>query len=80
ILTPSYGTEEMVVKFTTYYATPKAVESLLRTITYTNFSHNPLEIPRTVEFVLSDGDGATSKIATKTINIDARNDAPILGN
>ncbi|MDY6897764.1 MAG: hypothetical protein SWZ49_06745, partial [Cyanobacteriota bacterium] len=79
ILTPSYGTEEMVIKFTTHFGTDK-IRDLLGNISYTNFSHNPSETPRTVEFVLTDGDGGTSEVATKTINVAGRNDAPILSN
>ncbi|MBD1835364.1 DUF4347 domain-containing protein [Cyanobacteria bacterium FACHB-472] len=56
-------------------AAPIVTEELLRSITYSNTSDNPIA-SRTVQFVLTDGDGGTSTAATKTINVTAVNDAP----
>ena len=56
-------------------ATPDITQELLRNITYSNSSENPTA-SRTVQFILTDGDGGTSTAATKTINVTAVNDAP----
>ncbi|MGB3758058.1 MAG: putative Ig domain-containing protein [Rivularia sp. (in: cyanobacteria)] len=79
ILTFSYGVEDMVIDFNAN-ATPLAVQGLLRSITYNNFSRNPSTIPRTIEVLLNDGDGNTSEAVSKVINVQANNDAPIIGN
>ena len=78
ILTPSYGVEDMVIDFNTN-ATRLAVEELLQSITYSNFSRNPSTTPRTVELLLNDGDGNTSEAVSRTVNIFARNDFPLVG-
>ncbi len=78
ILTPSYGVEDMVIDFNAN-ATRLAVEELLQSITYNNFSRNPSTTPRTVEFLLNDGDGNTSEAVSKTVNFSARNDFPLIG-
>ncbi|MEA5594719.1 putative Ig domain-containing protein, partial [Rivularia sp. UHCC 0363] len=77
ILTPSYGVEDMVIDFNAN-ATREIVQRLLQSVTYTNFSRNPSTTPRTVEFMLSDGDGGAS-IVNKTVNVQAVNDAPFIG-
>jgi ELWxxDGT repeat protein len=78
ILTPSYGVEDMVIDFNAN-ATRLAVEELLQSITYSNFSRNPSTTPRTVEILLNDGDGNTSEAVSKTVNFSARNDFPLVG-
>ncbi len=48
-------------------ATLEATQALLRGVTYENVSETPVLAPRTVEFVIEDGDGGVSNIASKTI-------------
>lgn len=71
------GIEPLVITFNSS-ATPTATQALLQNITYANLSQNPSTASRTVRFVLTDGDGGTSAPVTKTIDIVAINDAPIL--
>ena len=59
-------------------ATVTVMQALLRNITYENLSEHPSTAPRTVRFVLTDGDGGVSNAATRTINVTAINDAPVL--
>ncbi|MBD2005175.1 MULTISPECIES: DUF4347 domain-containing protein [Cyanophyceae] len=56
-------------------ATPTVTQELLRSIAYSSTSENPTA-SRTVQFVLTDGDGGTSTAATKTITVTPVNDAP----
>ncbi len=72
------GVAPLVITFNNT-ATSKKVQALLRRIQYTNSSENPSEAPRTVSCSVKDGDGGTSIALTKTINVVAVNDAPILG-
>jgi hypothetical protein len=72
------GTTPLVVTFNAN-ATPTAATALLQNITYQNASDNPSTTPRTVRFVVTDGDGGTSTAVTETINVTAINDAPIIG-
>jgi Domain of unknown function (DUF4347)/Cadherin domain/Right handed beta helix region/Periplasmic copper-binding protein (NosD) len=71
------GSTPLVVTFNAS-ATPAAAQALLRNITYANVSDAPSTTPRTVRFVLTDGDGGTSGAPTKTINVIAVNDAPVI--
>uniref|UniRef100_UPI0016047CB9 DUF2341 domain-containing protein n=1 Tax=Stieleria mannarensis TaxID=2755585 RepID=UPI0016047CB9 len=57
-------------------STPAIVQAIGRQIAYFNASDNPSTAPRTVDFVLTDGDSGTSNAAQKTINVAAANDAP----
>ncbi|WP_439542574.1 beta strand repeat-containing protein [Hyphomicrobium sp.] len=58
-------------------ATSEAVDELIQRITFANTSENPSTLPRTVTFILVDGDGgADTGSATATINVAAVNDAP----
>lgn len=59
-------------------ATPVAVQALLQNLTYRNVSETPSTLPRTVTVALTDGDGGTSNVGTKTINVAAVNDAPVI--
>lgn len=56
-----------------------AVQALLRNVAFSNVSDAPSTLPRTVEVVLTDGDGGSSGPVTKIINVTAVNDAPIIG-
>jgi hypothetical protein len=55
-----------------------AVNALLRSITYDNVSQDPSTAPRSVRFVLTDGDGGTSNAETETINVAPTNNGPDL--
>ncbi|MBM4075898.1 MAG: hypothetical protein FJ267_09665 [Planctomycetes bacterium] len=50
-------------------ATPAATQALLRNITFRNTSATPSTNPRTAKVTLTDGDGGTSNIPTKQINV-----------
>ncbi|MBN3943305.1 DUF4347 domain-containing protein [Nostoc sp. NMS9] len=71
------GTQDLVINFNSK-ATPAAIQALIRSITYLNISENPTTTPRTVSFVLTDGDGGTSARVSQTINLTAVNDAPVV--
>src|SRR5262249_52786379 len=60
-------------------ATPAVTQALLRDITFRSISDAPSTLPRTVRVFLTDGDGGTSNLPTKTINVTAVNDAPTIG-
>ncbi|MEA5570965.1 hypothetical protein [Calothrix sp. UHCC 0171] len=72
------GTENLVINLNAN-ATPEATQALLRNITYTNTSQNPLTPNRTLEFILNDGSGGISTTVTKTIQVASNNDAPLVG-
>ncbi|MCC6509807.1 MAG: hypothetical protein IT423_11910 [Pirellulaceae bacterium] len=60
-------------------ATVEAVQALLRNVSFRNTSNAPSNVPRTVQFVLTDGDGGTSAPVNQTVNVIAVNDRPVLG-
>ncbi|MBN4005233.1 DUF4347 domain-containing protein [Nostoc sp. LPT] len=72
--TGGIGIQDLVINFN-YKATPTAIQALIRSINYANVSENPSTTPRTVSFVLTDGDGGTSTTVFKTINVTAVNDS-----
>ena len=55
------------------------VQAVLRNVTYRSLSENPSTTGRIVRVTLTDGDGGTSNLPTKTINVTAVNDAPMIG-
>ena len=60
-------------------ATPVAVTALVRNITYQNTDTTaPTPGARTVQFVLTDGDGGTSVNYDTTVTVSGVNDAPVL--
>jgi hypothetical protein len=61
-----YGTKDLIVTFNTA-ATKSIVQQLVRAITFKMVAGSAAK--RTVQFTLSDGDGGTSSIATKTVNV-----------
>src|SRR5215211_5119966 len=71
------GTTPLVVTFNAS-SSPAAAQALVRNITYRNVSESPATAPRTVRFVLSDGDGGTSAPATRAVSVTSVNDAPVL--
>ncbi len=50
-------------------ATPQAVQSLLRNITFVSLADSPSALPRTLAVTLSDGDGQVSNTPTKVVEI-----------
>ncbi|MBT9313446.1 choice-of-anchor Y domain-containing protein, partial [Leptothoe kymatousa] len=58
-------------------ANPTAVQAVMRNAVYGNSSDAPDTATRTVQFVLTDGDGAPSNAATRDIDVTAVNDAPV---
>ncbi|TVR48813.1 MAG: tandem-95 repeat protein, partial [Puniceicoccaceae bacterium] len=60
-------------------ATPAAVRSLLRRISFTNTDRFPSAGPRLVRFQVSDGDGGVSEPAFRTIEVVPVNAAPVAG-
>jgi len=78
------GTAEDLVFTLNANATPAATQALLRRIAYSNAGEAlPATGTRTVEFVLTDGDGNTSIAVTRNISIITatnNNDAPFVGN
>lgn len=71
------GTTPLSVSFNSM-ATLPIVQALLRSLTFRTLGDAPSTATRAIEFVLTDGDGATSNIATKTVTVKALNDRPIL--
>ncbi|MBM4074739.1 MAG: DUF1929 domain-containing protein, partial [Planctomycetes bacterium] len=71
------GTTALVVTFNVS-ATPTTVQHVLRNITFRSLSENPLTAARVVRVTVTDGDGGTSNLPTKTINVTAVNDAPVI--
>lgn len=60
-------------------ATAEAVQALLQAVTFrTTTSSAPLGT-RSVQFQLSDGDGGTSLVFTKLVNVVKKNQAPVIG-
>lgn len=59
-------------------STPERTRALLRNITYSNVSDAPSTTPRTIEFLLNDGDGGTSVGLTQVMSVTAVNDAPVV--
>lgn len=59
-------------------ATVAAVQALLRNVTFSNISEAPSTLPRTIDATVSDGDGGTSAAVTKTVQVTAINDAPVI--
>ena len=55
-----------------------AFQAALRTVTYTNSSDTPSTAARTIAFRATDDAAAASNVATRTINITAVNDAPVV--
>ena len=61
-------------------ATRSDVQSVLQAVSILNNSQDPTVGPRTVEAVITDGDGGTSNTLTKDVPFTAQNDAPLLNN
>ena len=61
-------------------STPVIAQDVLRQIAYSNTSNNPSTAPRTIDFVLTDGDGGASNTVQQTVNVTNVNAAPVLDN
>lgn len=59
-------------------ATLAAAQALVRALTFRTLGDNPSITPRTLALQISDGDGGTSNVINKTINVQAVDDAPRL--
>ena len=72
------GGTSLVVTFNTS-STPAAAQALVRNITYANADvDDPTIGVRSVRFVLTDGDGASSGGHVATVSVSAVNDAPVI--
>ncbi len=71
------GAKALVITFNAQ-ATPVAVQAVLRNATYFTVSDTPSTLNRTVRVYMTDGDGGTSTLSYKTIQVIAANDAPVL--
>jgi hypothetical protein len=58
--------------------TPGAAQALVRALTFRTLGDSPAIAPRKLALQISDGDGGTSNVINKTINVQAVNDAPRL--
>ena len=77
--TGGYGSENLVVQFSSTAATAVSVQALLQAITYKDASDNiPATDSRTLSITLNDGID-NSQVVTKPINLIGINDAPIIG-
>ncbi|MCC7422560.1 MAG: cadherin repeat domain-containing protein [Planctomycetaceae bacterium] len=74
------GATPLVITFNSQ-ATAAGVQAVLRNIVYSNVGTFPNIFPtRTVQAVLTDGDGGTSNVVTKTIVITGINTPPVVSN
>ena len=64
---PFTGTTMLVVTFNSAFATPDAVQALLRQLTFRTTATTPPLV--TVTATLTDGDGGTSAVVSKSINV-----------
>ena len=71
-----YGTDPLVFSLNGN-ADAIATRALMRNITFSNVSDDPGTAARTIEFVLTDGDGAGSNVISQTVNVTAVADDPI---
>ena len=72
-----YGSSNpLVISLNTIFATPVAVQALLRAIGFSNTSQNPSTAARTLSLTVNDGT-TLSNAATQTITVTATPDAPI---
>jgi hypothetical protein len=66
--TTHFATGALLVSFN-IAATPETATALLQAISYKNTAENPLTEIRTIEFTLTDGDGGTSHVASRNIEV-----------
>ncbi|WP_437202758.1 zinc-dependent metalloprotease family protein [Planctomicrobium sp. SH664] len=75
--TGGVGTTPLTVTFTDL-ATPAAVQALVRNLQYSNTSKAPSTVARTVSVSINDGVSDDVGTGTKTINVIAKNDPPVI--
>lgn len=73
------GGSELIVSFNSS-ATKTEVQAVLRSISFSNNSENPVTTQREVTFILTDGDGGESDPVTRLVNVVAKNDVPTVSN
>jgi hypothetical protein len=73
------GSDPLVITFNSNVFA-RDVLTVIRSLTFSTESENPSTLPRTVRLQLTDGGGGSATPVTKTINVNAVNDAPVLGN
>ncbi|NJN49360.1 MAG: DUF4347 domain-containing protein, partial [Alkalinema sp. RL_2_19] len=73
--TGGIGSEALVFTFNAS-ATPAAVQVLVKNLTYSNVAEDITSGNRTLQMVLTDGDGGTSQTVQKTVIVTGVNDAP----
>lgn len=69
------GTTPLVISLNPS-ASRAAVEALVRNITFRTLADAPVTNPRTVQVVVTDGDGSTSDPVTTTVTVTPTNDVP----
>jgi pimeloyl-ACP methyl ester carboxylesterase len=74
-LSGGVGTTALVVTFKAT-ADVTVVQAVLRSVRFSNVSANPTTLPRTLQVTLTDGDGGTSPIASKSVTVQAVNTPP----
>ncbi|MCC7424852.1 MAG: hypothetical protein IT428_31660, partial [Planctomycetaceae bacterium] len=74
-LTGGTGMTPLVVTFKTA-ANAAAVQAVLRNLLFSNVSTAPTTLARTLQATLTDGDGGTSPVASKTVSVQAVNTPP----
>ena len=67
------GSNSLSITFSSTSATPAAVQALTRAIAFNTVSANTSLADRVLQFSLTDGDGGSSAIATKTIHLGSQN-------
>lgn len=72
------GATPLVITFTSTTATLQAVQALLRDIGFLNVSDDPVGGIRKVQFQVSDGDGETSAVVSRDVNVIPVNDPPVI--
>jgi hypothetical protein len=75
---PGLGTAPLRVSLSGPYATPAAVQALLRAMTFDNPSRDPSTIPRICEVVVDDGEHGASPPVRGTWNLTQIDDLPEL--
>lgn len=63
------GTTPLEINFTTSVATSEAVTALIRRLAFQSTIPTPMTTARSIELILTDGDGGTSAPATKIVNV-----------
>jgi hypothetical protein len=76
-----FGSDSLVINFTSTSATQAAVQALLQNLTYSNVGRDlPVTGSRTLSLVMNDGAGGISTPTSKTVTVTGVNDAPFIGN